>query len=177
MKSWQRHRARLRGEAIPKFKPGPKPLTNRKRFEKRFSIDSNGCWIWQSKNRHKFGYGKFRIWPGRKTYDAHRAAWLIYKGEIPAGQWILHRCGVAACVNPEHLYLGTHLRNMRDMVEHGRARTGERNPAAKLSDVQVIMIREMKKAGKSVPFLMQLFSVSQSHIYRILNRERRAIPI
>lgn len=78
-------------------------------------IDSStGCFIW---NKTKFanGYGRYK-------YDkrAHRTAWEIVNGPIPKGLLVLHHCDVRACVNPEHLFIGTQLDNMRDMISKGR---------------------------------------------------------
>jgi hypothetical protein len=76
--------------------------------------DSTGCFIW---NKTKFGNGY-----GRYKYNkrAHRVAWEIVNGPIPNGLLVLHHCDVRACVNPEHLFIGTQLDNMRDMISKGR---------------------------------------------------------
>jgi len=114
------------------------------------------------------------MWPRTlKNRDAHRAAWVIYKGPIPNNVFVLHKCDVAPCVNPDHLYLGNHRQNMRDQVERGRSPKGEKNPAAKLSDVQVQEIRDRRKNGEHAASIMNAFRISQAHFYRIINHERR----
>lgn len=78
-----------------------------------------GCWEWQGR-RFPFGYGAFYLegqWNG-----AHRASWRVHFGEIPDGLWVLHRCDNPPCVRPDHLFLGTHLDNVRDMCRKGRKR-------------------------------------------------------
>ena len=77
------------------------------------------CWEFQgSTDRH--GYGVIRIRP--KRISAHRAAWKVFNGKaIPDGMQVNHHCDNSKCCNPDHLYVGTHKDNMRDMTERGRA--------------------------------------------------------
>ena len=71
------------------------------------------CWIWIA-GKYSTGYGQ------HGNYRAHRYSWNLYYGEIPVGVFVLHRCDNPACVNPKHLFLGTHQDNMDDMIEKGR---------------------------------------------------------
>lgn len=89
----------------------------------------NGCHIWVA-STNKNGYGVLRTHDGY-TLLAHRFAWELVHGEIPAGMLVLHRCDNRQCVNPDHLYLGTHKDNMRDMVARKRQATGLRNARTK----------------------------------------------
>lgn len=92
------------------------------RLREKVSLQSDdGCWIFTGAIDKK-GYG--RIGRGGKYGQivlAHRLSWELYRGAIPDGLWVLHRCDVRACVNPSHLFLGTHRDNMDDMVSKGRA--------------------------------------------------------
>jgi len=67
------------------------------------------------------GYGEFCA-PSDKHVFAHRAAWEMYRGQIPQGACVLHRCDVRSCVNPDHLWLGSKGENNKDMAAKGRAR-------------------------------------------------------
>lgn len=93
----------------------------------------DGCWLWTS-NAHHNGYGQIALSRNGATRQrwawAHRVAWELTNGPIPAGQLVLHRCDTPLCVNPAHLFLGTHLENIADSVRKGRynawRRTGYR---------------------------------------------------
>lgn len=78
------------------------------------------CWIWPGTRNNK-GYGLIGK-GGRGTggFTVHRVSWMIHRGPIPDGKWVLHRCDTPACVNPDHLFIGTHRDNMADMVAKGR---------------------------------------------------------
>lgn len=70
----------------------------------------NECWLWVGSTR-KDGHGQFRL--RFRMYGAHRAAWMLTRGAIPAGLCVLHTCGEPRCCNPEHLYLGTRVESAR----------------------------------------------------------------
>ena len=75
------------------------------------------------------------------------------------------------CVNPEHLFLGTHGDNMKDMVAKDRHNCGERNPQAKLTVGDVREIRTRRQAGETLQSLADAFGVACSHIGLIVNRK------
>lgn len=92
------------------------------RFAQRVTR-ADGCWLFNGGKTH-FGYGRLSL-RGNRWITAHRFAWLLHRGDIPdVSLCVLHRCDNPPCVNPDHLFLGTHADNVRDMVRKGRASTG-----------------------------------------------------
>lgn len=89
----------------------------KKRFLEKVKAMDSGCQEWQSVI-HWSGYGKFHL-DGEQMF-AHRAAYLLFVGEIPNGMQVLHKCDNRKCVNLAHLYLGDAKQNAKDKVERCR---------------------------------------------------------
>lgn len=136
------------------------------------------CWQWFG-NRTSNNYGQVKWTPRHKNRMlAHRASWLIHKGEIPE-LCVLHKCDNRLCVNPNHLFLGTQKDNIQDCLRKGRLnpgggapQNGENNFNAKLSNVDVFEIRRRySQEGSSVKFLAKAFGVSDTSIRMIIRRK------
>lgn len=82
-----------------------------------------GCWLWQM-HRNRLGYGSLVF--ERKNWMAHRLAWVVMNGRIPEGLFVCHVCDEPSCINPAHLFLGTHTENQRDMVAKNRHSKGKK---------------------------------------------------
>lgn len=90
---------------------------------------NSGCWIWlgavtQAGTKHE----RAKIFFTSNGSPAARAAYFAYRGTIPAGHCVLHKCDTPLCVNPDHLWTGTHLDNVRDMDRKGRRVTRGNGP-------------------------------------------------
>lgn len=95
-----------------------------------------------------WGYGQIYI---RQTrWSTHRLAWTLAHGPIPPGMQVLHRCDNPACINPEHLFLGTQADNMKDMARKGRSSRGVKNRTAKLTEEQVLAIRADPRPHRTI---------------------------
>jgi hypothetical protein len=111
---------------------------------------ATGCWLWIG-GIGGDGYPRFG-WGGNNQIGAHRAAWKLFRGEIPEGNSVLHHCDVPSCVNPSHLFVGTTRDNVLDMFKKGRARIyrGCSNSRAKLTPEQLLLIRSDKRSVKEL---------------------------
>jgi hypothetical protein len=108
--------------------------------------DENGCVLFTGTiSIHGYGYITYHK---EERMFAHRAAWISRNGPIPCGLCVLHRCDVRACINPDHLFLGTHADNTRDMLDKGRASVGESHHAAKLTEEKVLEILALWATGE-----------------------------
>lgn len=152
---------------------------SRKTIEQRFwekvdRAEPDGCWIWKAA-RYPSGYG--HINDQGKHLTAHRLVWQWTNGPIPAGMEVCHKCDVRACVNPAHLFLGSHAENMRDMIAKGRADhsrnpRGERNASAKLTWADVAKMRSLKATGRySNVELGRMFGVTKSAARMVVSHQ------
>lgn len=153
------------------------------RFWSRVDIRGpDECWPWLA-GKSK-GYGVIEI-DGR-SHKAHRISWSIENGAIPAGRLICHECDNPPCVNPAHLFDGTHKDNSDDKIAKGRDRkatgadhpnvkepwrvTGERNPNAVLTVDDVRSIRTRAASGEAIASLAREWSLSEAGIRNLVKR-------
>jgi hypothetical protein len=103
---------------------------------------NGGCWDWNGSADAK-GYGRLNI--GNKPVLAHRASWEAFRGQIPNGSYVLHKCDNPRCIRPEHLFLGDQQMNMEDKMKKKRHRygvsKGTDHGCSKLTEQQVLEIR------------------------------------
>ena len=131
------------------------------RFTEKYVVDNSGCWLWTGA---KTGNGYGVIWINGEYVAAHRASYAIHIHSIGNGGQVCHKCDTPLCVNPDHLYLGSHQDNMNDRNRRHRQAHGVRNAGAKLNELQVLRIRASKLKTAA---LADLFKVSKSTICRI----------
>jgi len=128
---------------------------------------TDSCWEWTG-SKFNTGYGAL-LWE-RKRGTAHRASWVLHYGRIPKGLCVCHRCDNRSCVNPKHLFLGTHADNMQDMFAKGRriAAVGEKSSCHKLNANKVREIRVQFQAGASKEGLGRKYDVDSKTIRCLL---------
>lgn len=133
-----------------------------------YRVLPNGCWEWAG-GLGGMGYGMLRL--DGANYTAHRIAWSLAMGcAIPAGMEVCHSCDYRPCVNPSHLFLGTHAENMRDAARKGRSAAAQRSRKdAKLTPQDVVAIRVAE--GKQWD-IARRFGVTQSTVSRIKLQRR-----
>jgi hypothetical protein len=148
-------------------------------------LKTETCWIWQASKRNK-GYGAF-TWhddDGTLNQDrAHRVVWRLFFGEIPDGQFVLHKCDNPACCNPDHLFLGTKSDNNQDMVNKGRHvpggahcgksgkwKRGKEHHNVKVDENIVRNIRKDKKT-KSYSQLAEKYNLSVTCLFKIVHKK------
>lgn len=127
------------------------------------------CTEW-AKSRNRAGYGQ--QWHAGRAHLAHRVAWMTANGPVPDGLLVLHRCDNPPCVNLDHLYLGTQAQNCKDRSDRMRYRDdrGSKHPGAKLTEADVLAIRQRLEAGDGLSFLARAYGVTPQLIYRIKRR-------
>lgn len=137
------------------------------------------CWPWQA-YINDTGYGCVGV--GCKVYLAHRIAWEITYGPIPESLFCCHKCDNPACINPGHMFLGTHQDNMTDKSLKDRARkgisntkiTGSKHKLSKLTEEQVLEIRRLYALESHIlqREIGILFNISDKTVSQIILRQR-----
>ena len=147
------------------------------RFHNKWMPEPNsGCWLWTGAYSTGRTNSHTRPWIGAGKRSegnllAHRASWMLHEGAIPSGMEVCHRCDVPLCVNPSHLFLGSHQENMADCGRKGRrvgrgGLKGEAHNLAKLNERQVVQIR------RSVGTLKQMSAIYGVSITQISDIRR-----
>ena len=132
------------------------------RLKSHVIILDSGCWQWVGSQWN--GYGKVSL--KGKNEQAHRASWMVFNGSIGDSLQVNHKCHNRACINPDHLYLGTQNQNMEDMRGAGRENKafGEGNGNSFLVESDVIEIKKMIADGFSYRVISEKFNTCITNI-------------
>lgn len=157
-------------------KPGPRARL-RDQTDEDFFMDrvlpepNSGCWLWIGATT-SWGYGQFKRQRAGSiiSLGAHRFSWELYRGKIPSGLFVLHRCDNRCCVNPDHLFLGTTQDNTKDCVKKGRMARGESVGTSKLTADKVLQIRARLRSGVRREHVAREFGVRPSNVAWIAKR-------
>lgn len=148
--------------------PGRKHPALRKQDALEFLMDNTvkipfaGCWIWMGSCKN--GYGRASIL-GKETY-AHRYVHERLVGPVPLGMYVLHRCDTRCCINPAHLFIGTHAQNLQDMATKGR------HWNQRLGRDDMDAIRKMAAGGVARVKIAAHVGCSASRISALLNGKK-----
>jgi predicted XRE-type DNA-binding protein len=131
----------------------------------------SGCWEWTA--HFSGGYGRLRIFrDGSWRYaNANRLSWEIHYSEIPDGLFVCHKCDNMKCVNPEHLFIGSQLDNMKDCSNKGRQAKGSDFKRSAITEEDVRTILAMEKQGFTQQQIADKFNVSRPNIHYIVSRK------
>jgi len=132
---------------------------------------SGDCWLWTGYTQPN-GYG--RAANGyHQSVLAHRLAYQLTYGPIPKRMLVCHNCDVRNCVRPEHLFLGSSTDNNRDASRKRHTASGEQHWNAKLTDAQVMALRERYRCGERASALARAFGISRSSVSLLIHRKTR----
>lgn len=139
---------------------GKRITISKELIRSRVTVDVNGCWVWTMSRTGK-GYGQLGVTDSgkRKNIRVPRLVWELWHGEIPNGRNVLHRCDTPSCCNPEHLFIGTNLQNIKDSISKHRWNS-------KLTWQQV---EEIKRDPRSTRTIARDFGIHHSGVSRIKN--------
>jgi AraC-like DNA-binding protein len=144
------------------------PIDDLKRIWNKILVPENleECWEWQGATGATDNYGR-TTFKGR-PYLVHRFIYECYFGIIPKGLYICHDCDNPKCVNPNHLFKGTQIQNMHDMIHKGRG--GKNN----LTDDQIIELLTFAQNNKmSMQKVANKFNITSSYLRRIIYGQYR----
>jgi hypothetical protein len=160
--------------------------TIEERFASKYTVDPvTQCWLWKAAVNNK-GYGVLGVGGrGKGSVYAHRFSWTMHNGPIPEGLYACHKCDTPRCVNPDHLFLGTHTENLQDAVRKNRMASGARSGAHTkperrrlgeehgnhiLCEEHIHKIRLFSRSGRTNVSLAHQFGVSEATIRDIVHR-------
>ena len=151
------------------------PKLMKDQLERYIPEPNSGCWLWMGSIRAD-GYGTVSVTTAteRKQKLVHRESYKFYHG-CPGDLDVLHRCDTPCCINPDHLFSGTHQDNMDDMNRKGRGRPppskGELNNRTHLTEKDVADIRRRYSCGETQTALGIEYKVYQQTISKIVHRK------
>jgi hypothetical protein len=124
------------------------------------------CWIWTGAT-YDSGYGMFGLTDPIRNVRAHRFSWFLEHGSWPTMN-VLHHCDTPLCLRPLHLFEGTQQDNWDDMRSKGRHRHGESHQHARITDADILSMRERRLAGESVRAIASSFDIGEGYASKLI---------
>lgn len=142
---------------------GPRIMTLAQKLDFYSMPEPNsGCALWLGSHNEK-GYGQ--LWWDNKNHKAHRLSWRARNGAVPSGMSVLHRCDNPACINPDHLFIGSQKDNLADMARKGR------HGLARLVREDIPVIRRLVAEGRTLVEVAKRYNVTPETIGYIKNHK------
>lgn len=138
---------------------------------------TNGCWEW-TRGKTSAGYGA--VWWGGKTEAAHRLSYRLHRGPIPEGMYVCHSCDNPACVNPDHLWLGSLQDNHKDMMLKEREYRGSQHHTTQITEDDVVAMRNLRASGMTPTEIANIYGLKRpmvSHICTGRNWKHAGGPV
>lgn len=142
-----------------------------KKFLRGIRVLENGCWASETSYKGVHGYSELQISENnvQHSYRTHIFSYMHFRGNIPKGMLVCHKCDNRYCCNPDHLFLGTPSENSQDMVRKGRGLVGEKNPNTKFKEQDVLNIYADLDRGMLRSQIAQKYGVKSETICHIAN--------
>jgi len=128
---------------------------------------NTGCWIWTGHTRNNYGLYSHN----GKTISAHRTSFILFKSDFDRSLDVCHSCDNPWCVNPDHLFLGTHKQNMDDRDKKGRVSSGFRHYKSTFTPAQISAIKDAHEMGFSNASIGRYFNRHRTTIWDIVNNQ------
>lgn len=135
-------------------------------------VDANGCFEWQGGLKGMNGWKYAAVHHNGKQHGGHRLAYEVFRGPIPSGLLVCHRCDNTRCINPSHLFLGTAKDNAVDAAQKDRTAHGVRNSQAKMTPEDIVALVERYNKGEPAGELRRSYRLSVRTFADILTGKR-----
>lgn len=139
--------------------------TPEERLKEKIKVNpETGCWEWQGL-LNRYGYGKIKV--NGRCWTTHRLSYVLNVGDI-GDSMVCHRCDVRHCVNPNHLFLGSHIDNMSDMRMKSRQAKGEKHPNFKVNESTKKKMIELRSQGFNGREIAETLGIGETTVHRYI---------
>jgi len=130
------------------------------------SRQAGECWVWDGSVSAN-GYGQF--WYNQLNFSAHRISYMMFFGPIQSNDLVCHKCDNKRCVNPKHLYIGTHLSNIIDRYTRFPD-SGRGYRVSNFNTDEASQMNTLYQQGWNYTNISELFNTTRQTISNIVNK-------